>query len=57
MNRKNNKENIKMLKIECRKCLNYFLVEKKNHKYKCKKCGYEEELQIFKHGIYLNKRK
>lgn len=57
MNRKNNKENMKMLKIECRKCLNYFLVEKKNHKYKCTECGHEEELQIFKNEIYFNRRK
>lgn len=34
------------IKIECRKCLTNFLINKKNHKYKCPRCGYKEELKI-----------
>jgi len=34
------------IKIECRKCNTYIKVDKKNYKYKCPKCNFEEDLIV-----------
>lgn len=46
------------IKIECRNCNTYFKIYKKNYKYKCPKCKFEENLVVIhKEGINKYEKK
>lgn len=34
------------IEIECRDCNTYFEIDKKDYKYKCPKCKFEEDLVV-----------
>lgn len=43
------------IKIECRNCNTYIDIDKKNYKYKCHECGFEEDLVVVNEK-YIKKR-
>ncbi|MEG0180756.1 MAG: hypothetical protein RR657_02605 [Peptostreptococcaceae bacterium] len=45
----------KYIYIECRNCNKYIKVEEKTNKYKCDKCGIEEDLVVIDEN-YMKKR-
>lgn len=37
---------MKTIYVECRNCNTYLKLDKKDYKYKCNKCDYEEDLVV-----------